>query len=153
MKLRITILSTLLTVLAAGPLFAGEIYKWTDAEGNVHFGDKPDGARSERVAIVSRPTDRAMVQSQNFACREARDAAAKEKAEAAADAPSEDELQTAAAEKNQKCAEYRQKMQKLVQSRRLYREDEAGERVYLDEAQTISARAEVEGQISEYCGR
>ena len=52
MKLRITILSTLLTVLAAGPLFAGEIYKWTDAEGNVHFGDKPDGARSERVAAA-----------------------------------------------------------------------------------------------------
>jgi hypothetical protein len=93
MQLRITILATLLTVLVEGPLFAGEIYKWMDAEGNVHFGDRPDGDKPERVAIVSRSTDRAMVQSQNSARRGARNVAAKEKAEAAADAPSEDELQ------------------------------------------------------------
>ena len=44
-------------------------------------------------------------------------------------------------------------MQRFVTSRRLYREDEAGERVYLDEAETQAARQRVEDQISEYCGR
>ena len=153
MKLRLAVVATLVATIAAGPLSASEIYKWTDAEGTVHFGDKPVGDAPVRVAIVSRPTDRALVQEQSFARREARQAAAQEKAEAAAAGPTQEELQAAAEEKTRKCADYRQTMQKLVQSRRLYREDEAGERVYLDEAQTIAERAKVEGQINEYCGR
>lgn len=148
-----TTVATLLTLLIAGPLFASEIYKWTDAEGNVHFGDKPAGDAPERLAIASRPTDQALVQAQNTARREARVTAATEAAEAAAEGPSAEELQAAAVEKDQKCAEYKQKMQKLVQSRRIYNEDEDGERVYLDEAQTIAARAKAEEQVSEYCGR
>jgi len=153
MKLRITVLTTLLTVLAAGPLSASEIYKWTDAEGNIHFGDKPVGDAPERLAIASQPTDQAMVQAQNAARREARATAATEAAEAAANSPSAEELRAAAAEKDQKCADYKQRMQTLAQSRRIYREDEAGERVYLNEAEAIAARAEVEEQVSEYCGR
>ncbi len=148
-----TTVATLMTLLVAGPLFAGEIYKWTDAEGNIHFGDKPVGDAPERLAIASRPTDQASVQAQNTARREARATAATEAAEAAAEGPSAEELQSAAVEKDQKCAEYKQKMQTLVQSRRIYNEDENGERVYLDEAQAIAARAKVEEQVSEYCGR
>lgn len=153
MKLRITAIATLLTVFAAGTLSASEIYKWTDAEGNVHFGDKPVGAAPVKLAIASRPTDQAAVQAQNAARREARATAATEAAEAAAKLPSAEELRAAAVEKDQKCAEYRQKMQALVQSRRIYNEDENGERVYLDEAETIAARAKVEEQVNEYCSR
>ena len=31
----------MLTVSSAGIVFAGDIYKWIDADGNVHFGDRP----------------------------------------------------------------------------------------------------------------
>ncbi len=151
MKLRLAVIASLVAMIAAGPLSASEIYKWTDAEGNVHFGDKPVGQAPVRLAIASKPTDRAAVQAQNFARREARQTAAKEEAEAAAKGPTVEELRAAAEEKSRKCADYRQTMQKMVQSRRLYREDEAGERVYLDEAQMIAERAKVEGQINEYC--
>jgi hypothetical protein len=40
----------------------------------------------------------------------------------------------------------------MLTSRRLYREDENGERVYLDEAQMQSARDRVQSQVEEYCG-
>ena len=104
------------------------------------------------MAIDSHPTDRAQVQRQTTARREARTVAADAKAAAAAEGPSKEELQAEAADRTAKCTTYKARMQKLVTSRRVYRQDEAGERVYLDEAQTIAAREMVENQISEYCG-
>ena len=136
----------------SGAVYAGDIYKWTDEEGNVHFGDRPDGESSERLAIQSKPTDPARIQAQTQARAEARTKAAEEKAAAAAQGPSPEELQAQAEERAQKCTHYKDKMQKYVTSRRLYREDESGERVYLDDEEMLAAREEVEGKIQEYCG-
>jgi hypothetical protein len=42
----------MLAVTTAGTAVAGDIFKWTDEEGNVHFGDRPDGGEgTEKVAI------------------------------------------------------------------------------------------------------
>lgn len=154
MKFRPATLAALLTVFVIGPVSASDIYKWTDEDGNVHFGDRPTGELpAERLAIASNPTNRAVVQEQNSARADARAEARKAKEEAAAAAPSEEELQAEEAERTQRCSALRQRMQKLVQSRRLYREDESGERVYLDEAEMATTRAEVEQQISEHCSR
>lgn len=152
MKFRPFTVATLITLLVTGTAFSSEIYKWTDEDGNVHFGDRPVGEAPERLTIASSPTNRTAVQEQNTARAEARADARQAKADAAAEAPSEEELQTEAAERAKKCTTLRERMQKLVQSRRLYREDEAGERVYLDESETTAARADVEQQISKYCG-
>jgi uncharacterized membrane protein YebE (DUF533 family) len=43
-------------------------------------------------------------------------------------------------------------LQKYLTSRRLYRQDENGERVYLDEDETLAARERVEDQVQEFCG-
>lgn len=145
--------AAIITVIAANAVFASDIYKWTDEDGNVHYGDRPNGEQQpERVAIDSSPTDTAQLQA--AADARAKSQAAKAEAEtAAAEAagPSEDDLQAEAAERAQKCATFRARMQNFVTSRRLYREDENGERVYLDEAQTLAAREKVEKQINEFC--
>ncbi len=67
----------LITVAAAlvttGTAVAAEIYKWTDAEGNIHYEDRPTGnVPVERVAILSRNTDNAYVQERIAERREAR---------------------------------------------------------------------------------
>ncbi|MEM9209209.1 MAG: DUF4124 domain-containing protein, partial [Pseudomonadota bacterium] len=52
--------------LASAGTHAQEIYKWTDAEGNVHYEDRPTEltrAESEVVAIASRRTDSSAVQA------------------------------------------------------------------------------------------
>ena len=73
-------------------------------------------------------------------------------AEAAAEAAkAEEEKQAEADERREKCASSRATMERFVRSRRLYREDESGERVYLDEAETLAARQRVEDAVSEYC--
>jgi len=139
-------------VSASGIALGNDIYKWTDEDGNVHYGDRPTGdATEERVAISSRATDPGKVQAR-VQSRYERDIATKEEAAAAAPAgPSEEEILAQAKERAQKCETYKARLQKFVTSRRLYKQDENGERVYLDEEQTHAARERVENQVQEYC--
>lgn len=141
----------MLAVSTAGTAFANDIYKWTDEQGNVHYQDRPTGEPSEeRLGISSKPTNRSNVQAQVQVHHEAA-AAAKEAAAAEPAGPSPEKLQAQAQERAQKCATYKERLQKFVTSRRLYKQDESGERVYLDEDETQAARERVENQVQEYC--
>jgi hypothetical protein len=151
-KQLIAVTASLLALVATSVVFAGDIYKWTDADGNVHYGDKPMVSdQPERVGIDSAPTDPATVMAMTEARSQARADAAEAAAAAAAEGPSAEELRAEAEDRAQRCAKYRQLNQKFVNSRRLYREDEAGERVYLDEDETLAERQRVADKVSEYC--
>jgi hypothetical protein len=141
----------MLAVLTAGMAFASNVYKWTDEQGNVHYGDRPTGnASEERLDISSRPTDASRVQARIQARYEAK-AAAEEAAASEPAGPSSEELQAQALERQEKCATYKARLQKFLTSHRLYKEDENGERVYLDEDETLAARERVRNQVEEYC--
>ena len=119
----------------------------------MHFGDRPDGEETEKVAIQSRPTNPARIQA---AAQARADAAAKAREEEAAAAaaqqgPTPEELQAQADARAEKCNTYRAQLQKYLTSRRLYRQDDNGERVYLDENETQAAREKVENKVQEYC--
>jgi len=144
--------AAMLALIAANGVFANDIYKWTDEDGNVHYGDRPAGEQPERLAIVSHPTNPARIQAAAQARSESRATRAEEQADAAEAQASADEKQAEAEDRAQKCASYKAQMQQLVVSRRLYREGENGERVYLDESETLAARERVENQINEFCG-
>ena len=150
-KLAIAVAS-MLALIAASSVFAGDIYKWTDEDGNVHYGDRPDGEQPERVAIDSQPTNPARVQATVQARVDSRTARAEAQAAAEAEGPSKEELQAEAAQRAERRTTYKAQMQKLVTSRRLYREDDNGERVYLDDSEALAARERVENQITEFCG-
>lgn len=147
--------ATLVTgaLLYAAPATAGEIYKYTDADGNVHYGDRPTGnPTEERLAIVSRSTDPAAVQAR-IEARQARDATRDERRAAREEeAQAETEARSAAADRAAKCQENRSRLQTYTESRRLYREDENGERVYLDDDGREEAMQQVRDRIDEYCG-
>ena len=131
---------------------ASGIYKWTDADGNVHYEDRPSGAKSEeQMALSYRRTNPASVQQRKEGL--AATVAARQEARARADEEEKAAAEEAAkaADKQKKCEAYRARLQTFVQSRRLYRQDENGERVYLDEAQTQEARKKVEELIAEHC--
>jgi hypothetical protein len=151
MKKQIIAVAAILTLGVSSAVIAGDIYKWVDEDGNVHYGDKPTGNEPERMAIASQPTDNARVQQQIQVSTTARTQRREAEAAAAAEGPSKEELQAEAQERAQRCQSARATMQSFITSRRLYREDESGERVYLDESETIAARQRVEDQIDEYC--
>ena len=133
----------------AGYANAANIYKWTDEDGNVHYTDKPVDQSSEVVAISSRPTDNAQAMAQMQASLDRRSAS--QQAQNTVTAPSPEEAAVSKADRAQKCSMYKGRLTKYVQSRRLYREDEDGERVYLDETESQAAREKAESQVEEFC--
>ena len=151
MRYQAIAVALMLAVTAAGTAVAGDIYKWTDEEGNVHFSDRPTGEAPERLAIQSRPTDPARVQAMVRTRADAAAKAAEEEAAATPEGPSPEELRAQADERAQKCSTYKAQLQKYVTSRRLYREDESGERVYLEEEEMQAVRERVENQVQEFC--
>jgi len=141
----------MLAVTAADTAVAGDIFKWTDEDGNVYFGDVPVSAESERVAIQSRPTNPARIQTMVQSRADAAAKAAEEQAAATPAGPSPEELRAQADARAEECSKYRAQLQRFVTSRRLYRQDENGERVYLDEEETQAARERAENQVQDYC--
>ena len=150
MRMQTVITAIALTLAVSSGAFAGQIYKWTDEDGNVHYGDVPVGQSSERMAINSKPTDPSRIQAQAQARADAKAQAAEEAANAPT-GPSPEELQAAADEKARKCQQHRADLQRMLTSRRIYREDEAGERDYLDEVEMQAARDRVEGEVEKHC--
>ncbi len=148
-SLLITFAAALIT---SGTAIAGEIYKWTDADGNVHYEDRPTfGAPIERLAIASKKTDNSAVQARLEANREAR-ATAEQVASEAPPEMSREEVRAEQQKRTEQCQMYRARLESFINSQRLYREDDAGERVYLEEKEILAARTRVEEQIKEYCG-
>ena len=78
-------------------------------------------------------------------------AAADEAAANEPQGPSEEELRAEAKERASQCTSFRGRLEKLITSRRLYREDDNGERVYLGDDEMQAARAKVQSQVEEYC--
>ena len=50
-------------------VLSGEIYKWTDADGNVHFEDRPLGDNFERLDVRTRSTNNSSVNASIVARR------------------------------------------------------------------------------------
>jgi catalase len=148
---KILILFLTAGVAFGGAAVAGEIYKWTDENGDVHYEDRPTGDDVERVAVSSSNTDNSSVRA-SIDARRARQAA-REDANAKRDeeAAKAAEVAKIAAEREQKCQESRSRMERYLQARRLYREDESGEREYLDDTQIMEARAQAQDDIQAYC--
>ena len=147
------------TVLVGGAMLLGcsalasDIYRFVDRDGNVHYGDRPSGNPTEqRLAIVSRSTNPAAVRS-SIEARLERDALREEARQArASDNAMAAEARQDAAQQTALCEENRTRLETYNESRRLYREDENGERVYLDDAQRAEAEQKVRDLIKEHCG-
>jgi hypothetical protein len=140
-----------LTLTLGGNVLAGDIYKWVDAEGNVHYEDRPLTDGAERVAIESRATDRAVASARASATAESWAERRAARREDRADRPSPEALRAEAEEKQRLCADSRERLQKMLTSHRLYKDDGSGERVYLDAAQIDEARATAQSQVEEHC--
>ncbi len=154
-KIRLLTLAVAATLCASTAL-ASEIYRYTDENGNVLYRDIPTGSpREEHLDVRSRPTDDDAVQASAQARQEARKADAARKSEQKAQGDTEKlnrgEQRAVAAARQQKCQENRDRLISYVSSRRLYREDESGERVYLSDGESQQAHDQVQALIDENC--
>ena len=149
MMIRLILLATLWMVSAAW----AEIYRWTDAQGRVHFGDRPRGEEAQRLQIETPlaapspdlPSDaqrHAEQQRLIDALREDRQAREAERRKAAQEE----------AQRSQRCAYARNRL-KRYRGGRLYQPQEDGGRRYLDDTERRREIARAEDEVERWCDR
>ena len=149
MKKSTTILILMLGFAGAFSAIAGEIYMWTDENGNAQYGDLPVEGAVLITNIESKSTNNSRVQA-NTQARLDKKAAAREEAEELQEIAREKSLEDAEASAAA-CESARTRLQNMLKSRRLYRKDTNGDRVYLDDNEMNAARAIVTSQVEDHC--
>ncbi len=143
---------TALALTVAGNALASNIYKWTDEHGTIHYGDKPSGASSEeRLNVSYRRTDQNAVAERIKARHDAQAARAEARASAAEAEQAAAAEREKAEDRRKRCEDTRAKLSSMLAARRVYRENENGEREYLDDEGRDQARQRAEELIEEYC--
>ena len=150
----------LLTAVVALPVQA-ELYKWTDAEGRVHFTDKkPESAASKKVETLATPRASAPG-GRNAetapAAGNAGDVVQRQKRMADILAQEREQHEQEVASKNmalaarkRKCLELRD-YRRNVEGSRLYDVNDKGERVYMGDKEHSGHLKELDQAIQEAC--
>lgn len=141
-----------LTLLCLLPLSANAgVYKWVDANGQTHFGDRPPAeAASSEVAVKAAPagvdagarkrhqrmTEFLEQQQDQREARQAAGAKAEEKAEKQAEL----------------CRTLRARLKHLASVSTFYNINDQGERVYVNEAENTRIREDFRKKVRSTCG-
>lgn len=137
---RLLLIATLLPALATA-----EIYRWTDEQGRVHFGQRPV-AGAEPVQVRPQVVER----DEHTREREARtqrfyDARREEQQQAAATAAAQ------RAERASECQDLRRRLAQIPEGFSYYRTDANGERIYYSDEETDTARRQLRERIAQRC--
>ena len=138
-------------LLFSSTLFSG-IYRWTDADGKVHYGDRPaDNAVPLRLNTSPAPTkpsrpagiDRKQAQQRLLDLyQEEREEKKKLRREQKAERKA----------RKRKCLEAKAELDKYQYARAIYRSTEGGEREYLPEAERTDYIQQLNGKVKKWCG-
>ena len=147
------LITTLSVVLLSGTatVMAGQIYKWTDAEGNVHYGsEKPVDASVEKMNVNTSKTgvDRG-ADALDKLRQEADDEAQRIKEEGIPEQPPVPSLPMK--EVKRRCETARQDLATIQARGQLRERDEKGNTRYLSEKEKQRRIKQAKDQIREYC--
>jgi len=151
-----TIRWPLLLALLATTAYGGQVYKSTDANGNVVFSDRPS-EKSEPVNVAVPGTGRPgnpITSPESKAAANAQGGNGQTQANAAG-AQKKEKVQTPAekdAERAKNCASARERKTRYDESHRLYKPGPNGDRVYLNDAEIDQARAQAAADVQTWCG-
>ena len=142
----------MLMIGALLPAMAGaaEVYKWVDEQGNVHFGDRPQGAEVERVQIRNASPD-AQSQQRIQQLIESQEAGRQQR-EQDKQAQEERASQQAAAERHAEyCKQVRKNLETLKIGGRIYKSKTNGDRHYFSSEEMAAEIERLEATIAERC--
>ena len=149
-----TIRWPLLLAFLATAAYGGQVYRSTDANGNVVFSDRP----SEKSEPVNVAVPAAGKPGNPITPRDAKAAAGNTQPGAQANAAGDqkkEKVQTPAekdAERAKNCASARERKTRYDESHRLYKAGPNGDRVYLNDAEIDEARAKAAADVGTWCG-
>ncbi len=140
-----------IALVALSTAAGAEVFRWTDAEGRVHYGDRPS-AGSQSVPLTSgpapaqpAPSDAERLQRQQRmldAYRQERE----EKQQAEAKRKADD------AERGRNCARARDTLARYERSGVIYEPQADGSRRYLSESERETEIRAAQGDVKRWCG-
>lgn len=135
----------LLTLILMPALASAQIYRWTDAEGRVHFGQRPP-AGAEQIEVRPQVVERDDQTREREARSERFFDARRQEQQAAREQASQTR-----ADREQECQSLRSQLSQLQLGGRFFRNDAAGERVYYSDSELEAARQRLAARISQVC--
>lgn len=124
----------------------GQVYRWVDEQGRVHYGQQPQGANAQAVEI------RPQVVEQDSAARER-----EQRAERYFQARRDEQAQATQARREKQaqlareCAQLRAQLASMPEGRRYYQPGANGERRYYSDDELDAARTQLGSQLSGHC--
>lgn len=129
-----------------------EVYKWTDTEGRVHFGDRPPQGEAETLQLPEAAgsgvadTPEARLEKQRRLLR-----AFEEERRQKRDA--QEQARREKAERQRNCAEARDDLRNQETAGAVYRLGPDGQRVFLDDAERAQSLAQARAAVERWCGK
>jgi len=147
--------SELLATLILWLVFASataEIYKWVDAEGKVHYGDRPpaQGTHADTLAMPPAPDRDAELVERAFMRRRLLDAFEAERRE---EQQIEADAKTAQRKLEIRCARLEQQLARFERANVVYTEDANGERIYMDDDERHETLSGARDWFVKHCPR
>ncbi len=148
---KLFLLCVALTLAAPAHLWAAKVYKWTDANGQVHFSQFPPeemGKPSETVNIKTTQgnTDSGAQELNALRDKLKQDIDARNQRKEEAEQKKQQEAADA-----ENCKRAQQRLALLQQGGRFYGMDEKGEREYYDAARLASETKQAKAAVATYC--
>ncbi len=138
---------TLLLFLSMNLVSAAGIYKWTDADGNIHYGDRPqESAHEIKVNTGHKPDpQRREHQQKRDRLLEVFDEERQEKRANKA------QIAQLKAEQQQKCFEAQKRLEQYKTAGYLYKLDDDGNRTILEDEEHASALENAQDSVDHWC--
>jgi len=134
-------------VLLAPALASAEIYRWTDAQGRVHFGERPGGSGAEQVEVKPQVVERdEATREREQRTQQYFDARREEKALA------DTRASEARAERSKECQKLRSNLEGIQRDQRYFVIDKNGNKNYVEAGEIEAARSRLSSRIAERCG-
>ena len=135
-------------LIAWSGMASAVVYKWTDAEGKLQYGDRPpDGVHAEVVELLATHASHGATAKAETAPSPKTAANATLKDDPTKKAVDEDVSQT----RDKQCTEAQDRYKKLIEGRRLYKTGPDGERQYMNSQEIDTERVNAKRDIDAIC--
>jgi hypothetical protein len=150
--MRLTLFCAAGILLAGASLVQADVYRWKDADGRIHYSDRPvEGAERLSTYVRHPPSASTSPSAARSEAQRSQMAAASEN-EPPADAKAVKEVQEDLAKKRaEECPAARARYEKAISSRRIYKEGKNGEREFLTDPQADEYRAKARAEMDALC--
>jgi hypothetical protein len=128
------------------------VYKWTDANGQVHFGDRPPAEKTaEEVTINAEPPGKDAAASERI--RKMNEFLGQRQAEREVRQAEEAKIQRRAEMQEARCRKLKAQLKHMASVSTFYNLNEDGEKVFVSEEDNTRIRERFSQRVRQACGK